>query len=84
VIGIAADTSHLLSNNVSDTTEEVEVVRNREPGPTREQQQNGLPDTSATDDGRLRDHHIEEMLSAFKDLARLRESASGSGWLGGV
>jgi len=72
------------SNNISDTTEEVELVRNREPGPIREQQQNGLPDTRAMDDERLRDHHIEEMLGAFRDAARLRENADRSGWLGGV
>ena len=60
-------------------------MRNREPGPSRERQQNGLPDTPGVDDDdRLRDHHIEEMLSAFKDAARLRESADGSGWSGGV
>jgi hypothetical protein len=58
-------------------------VRNREPGPGREQQQNGPTDTPGVDDNRLRDHHIEEILSAFKDAARLRESADGSG-LGGV
>ena len=61
-------------------------MRNREPGlsSSREQEQNGLPDTPSVDDDRLRDHHIEEMLSAFEDAARLRESADSSGWLGGV
>jgi hypothetical protein len=72
------------SNNISDTTEEVDEVRNREPGPSREQQHNGLPASAVVNDDRLRDHHIEEMLGAFKEAARLRESAEGSGLLGGV
>jgi hypothetical protein len=33
----------------------------------------------ASDDDRLRDHHIEEMLSTFKEVARMRESVSGAG-----
>jgi hypothetical protein len=33
----------------------------------------------ATDDDRLRDHHIEEMLSTFREVARMRESGSGAG-----
>ena len=59
-------------------------MRDREPGPDRESPQRVLPDALAVDDDRLRDHHIEEMLSAFEDAARLRESADSSGWLGGV
>jgi hypothetical protein len=52
-------------------------VRNREPGPGRGQQQNGQAETPALDDDRLRDHHIEEMLSTFEDLARMRERRAG-------
>jgi hypothetical protein len=74
----------LRSNNISDTTEEVELVRDREPGPDRERQPNGLPDATAVDDERLRDHHIEEVLNTFKDVARSRERADGSGRSGGV
>ena len=72
-------TSRLLSNSISDTTKEVDLVRNTEPGPNRGQQQNGQPDSPAVDDDRLRDHHIEEILSTFKDVARLRERDSGAG-----
>jgi hypothetical protein len=74
----------LRSNNISDTTEEVELVRDREPGPDRERQPNGLSDAAAVDDDRLRDHHIEEVLSTFKDVAPSGERADGSGRSGGV
>lgn len=76
--------SRLRSNNISDTTEEVEQVRDREPGPDRESPQSVLPDALAVDDDRLRDHHIEEVLKTFADVARSRASADGSGWPGGV
>jgi hypothetical protein len=59
-------------------------VRDREPGPDRERQPDGLPDTPAVDDERLRDHHIQEVLDTFKDVARSRETADGSGRPGGV
>ena len=72
-------TSRLRSNNISDTTEEEELVRDREPDPDREQQPDGLPDALGVDDDRLRDHHIEEVLNTFKDVARSRERADGSG-----
>jgi hypothetical protein len=54
-------------------------VRNREPGSSRAQQQNGPPASPGVDDDRLRDHHIEEILSAFTDVARMRESGLGTG-----
>jgi hypothetical protein len=54
-------------------------VRNREPGPGSGLPQNGQPEMPAMDDERLRDHHIEEMLSTFKEVARMRESGSGAG-----
>jgi hypothetical protein len=47
------------------------VVRNGEPGSSRAREDNA-PDS--LDDDRLRDHHIEEMLSTFKDAARMRDS----------
>ncbi|HEX4670820.1 MAG TPA: hypothetical protein VH279_01060 [Solirubrobacteraceae bacterium] len=59
-------------------------MRDREPGPDRERQPNGLADALAVDDDRLRDHHIEEVLNTFKDVARIRDSADGSGRPGGV
>ena len=59
-------------------------MRDREPGPDRERQPNGLPDAPAVDDDRLRDHHIEEVLNTFKDVARSRERADGSSLPGGV
>ena len=54
-------------------------MRDREPDPDREQQPDGLPDALGVDDDRLRDHHIEEVLNTFKDVARSRERADGSG-----
>jgi hypothetical protein len=71
-------------NNISVTTEEGELVRDREPGPDRERQPNGLPDAPAVDDDRLRDHHIEEVLNTFKDVARSRDGDDSSGRPGGV
>jgi len=59
-------------------------VRDREPGPDRERQPNGLSNAPAVDDDRLRDHHIEEVLNTFKDVASSRERADGSGRPGGV
>ena len=52
-------------------------MRNREPGSGRARQQNWQHDAPAVDDDRFGDHHIEEVLSTFRDAARLRESASG-------
>ena len=54
-------------------------MRNREPGPSRGQQQNGQLETQAFDDDPLRDHHIEEILSTLKVAARLRKSDLGLG-----
>jgi hypothetical protein len=59
-------------------------VRHRDPGPDRERQPNGLPDPPAADDDRLRDHHIEEVLNTFKDVAPSPEKDDGSGRPGSV
>ena len=59
-------------------------MRDREPGPDRETGLRALSDALAVDDDRLRDHHIEEVLNTFADVARSRASADGSGWPGGV
>ena len=48
------------------------MVRNGEPGSSRAREDNA-PDP-LDDDDRLRDHHIEEMLNTFKDVARMRDS----------
>ena len=65
-------------NNISDTTEEEELVRNGEPGPGGARRQDESPDAPGVDDDRLRDHHIEEMLSTFKDAVRMRDRESGA------
>ena len=69
----------LLSHNISHTTEEGALVRNGEPGPGREQLHDELPNTSGVDDDPLRDHHIEEMLSTFRDATVRRGGVPGAG-----
>jgi len=56
------------SINISNTSKEVELVRNPEPGAGRRDRRNGQPEEPAPDDDRLLDHHIEEVLGAFRDL----------------
>jgi hypothetical protein len=51
-------------------------VRNGEPGPGGARRQEESPDAPGVDDDRLRDHHIEEMLSTFNDAVRMRDRKS--------
>ena len=51
-------------------------MRNGEPGPGGARRQEESPDAPGVDDDRLRDHHIEEMLSTFNDAVRMRDRKS--------
>jgi hypothetical protein len=64
-----------LPRNIPNTTKEVELVWKTEPGPGSRARQNGQSEQKTVEDGRLLDHHIEELLGTFRDAARMRESA---------
>ena len=49
-----------------------------ERGPGSRGTQNGQPEQPATEDDRVLDHHIEEVLGTFTDAARMRESAANA------
>jgi hypothetical protein len=57
------------------TSEEVELVWKREPGPDNRARQDGQSEHPAVEDDRLLDHHIEEVLGTFTAVARMRGSA---------
>lgn len=72
--GIALAPGHLcLLGNIVNTTKEVELVQNAEPGAGRRERRNGQPEEPALDDDRLLDHHIEEVLDTLR--AWVREDA---------
>jgi hypothetical protein len=50
-----------------------------EPGSGGRGRPNGQPERAAVEDDRLLDHHIEEILGAFGDLARIRETTPDEG-----
>jgi hypothetical protein len=74
VIAIESCSNLGLLRNISNTTKEVELVWKAEPGPGRRATQNGQPEEPATENDRLLDHHIEEILGTFTAAARMRES----------
>jgi hypothetical protein len=62
-------------NNISNTTEEVDFVwKTDADSGSRGRQQNGQSESPIIEDERLLDHHIEEMLGAFRDAAGTREA----------
>ena len=60
--------------NISNTSKEVELVWNTEPGSRARKGQNGRPEGIGVEDDRLLDHHIEEVLGTFRDATRVRET----------